>query len=276
MRCGRPKLYLWEAVWSVRCSAEWWASSRTSKGDWVAKLECGHGLHVRHNPPWEVRAWVITEAGRAERVGRQMECKLLPGCGDGAGVSEPWILSRGSAVSRYNWSHDETETHDDETCDTGSTNRMRAFLFLAALLAVPMLWAQVTCGVHQQADRWSARVAGCAAASGDEEDCDGHPHPAGGKAEGEAGGCAGASGDRRRPGPRYAAGGGRYAGAGLDRVAGSGQRLHSRRCRTWTWRSWRAMRGSRRASRTRCWHMAAQILISNDADVQKADFTLKD
>ena len=30
-------------------------------GDWVAELECGHGQHVRHDPPWQVRSWVISE-----------------------------------------------------------------------------------------------------------------------------------------------------------------------------------------------------------------------
>ena len=44
-------------------------------GHWVAKLECGHGLHVRHDPPWTVREWVVTEAGRVERLGMMMECK---------------------------------------------------------------------------------------------------------------------------------------------------------------------------------------------------------
>jgi hypothetical protein len=42
---------------------------------WVAKLECGHGVHVRHDPPWMVRAWVVTEVGRRERIGSLMECK---------------------------------------------------------------------------------------------------------------------------------------------------------------------------------------------------------
>ncbi len=44
-------------------------------GHWVARLECGHGVHVRHDPPWTVREWVVTEAGRAERLGALMECK---------------------------------------------------------------------------------------------------------------------------------------------------------------------------------------------------------
>jgi hypothetical protein len=42
---------------------------------WVARLECGHGQHVRHDPPWTVREWVTTEKGRAARIGSMMECK---------------------------------------------------------------------------------------------------------------------------------------------------------------------------------------------------------
>ncbi|HET9727154.1 MAG TPA: DUF3565 domain-containing protein [Gemmatimonadales bacterium] len=46
---------------------------------WVAELECGHAQHVRHTPPWEVRPWVLTEAGRAERLGTVLPCRL---CGE--------------------------------------------------------------------------------------------------------------------------------------------------------------------------------------------------
>lgn len=44
-------------------------------GDWAAKLECGHGQHVRHDPPWMVREWVTTEEGRAAHLGMVLECK---------------------------------------------------------------------------------------------------------------------------------------------------------------------------------------------------------
>jgi hypothetical protein len=54
---------------------------------WVAGLECGHGIHVRHDPPWMVREWVLTEDGRASRVGRRMECKR---CDD---VSAPQVTA---------------------------------------------------------------------------------------------------------------------------------------------------------------------------------------
>jgi hypothetical protein len=42
---------------------------------WVARLDCGHGQHVRHDPPWTVREWVTTEEGRTARIGSLMECK---------------------------------------------------------------------------------------------------------------------------------------------------------------------------------------------------------
>ena len=44
------------------------------EGHWVADLECGHGQHVRHDPPWQVRPWVTTPQGRAGRLGQQLDC----------------------------------------------------------------------------------------------------------------------------------------------------------------------------------------------------------
>lgn len=45
-------------------------------GDWVADLRCGHGQHVRHDPPWQLRPWVLTAEGRASFVGVELECLL--------------------------------------------------------------------------------------------------------------------------------------------------------------------------------------------------------
>ena len=45
-------------------------------GDWIADLECGHSQHVRHRPPWFVRPWVVTQAGRENAVGRTLDCRL--------------------------------------------------------------------------------------------------------------------------------------------------------------------------------------------------------
>jgi hypothetical protein len=42
---------------------------------WVADLECGHRQHMRHDPPWMVRPWVLTEEGRRSRLGVELDCK---------------------------------------------------------------------------------------------------------------------------------------------------------------------------------------------------------
>ena len=44
------------------------------EGHWVAELECGHYQHVRHDPPLTERAWVLTEEGRASRIGQALRC----------------------------------------------------------------------------------------------------------------------------------------------------------------------------------------------------------
>ena len=44
------------------------------ENDWVAELVCGHFQHVRHNPPWSQRLWVLTEEGRARMLGTLLNC----------------------------------------------------------------------------------------------------------------------------------------------------------------------------------------------------------
>jgi Protein of unknown function (DUF3565) len=44
------------------------------EGHWVAELECGHDQHVRHAPPITERPWVMTEKGRASRLGQELNC----------------------------------------------------------------------------------------------------------------------------------------------------------------------------------------------------------
>ncbi len=43
--------------------------------DWVAELECHHGQHVRHNPPFVNRPWVTTTEGRESKLGETLNCK---------------------------------------------------------------------------------------------------------------------------------------------------------------------------------------------------------
>ena len=45
-------------------------------GEWVAGLSCLHGQHVRHEPPFWDRQWVLTQEGRSERLGTPIECPL--------------------------------------------------------------------------------------------------------------------------------------------------------------------------------------------------------
>lgn len=46
------------------------------QGEWVASLSCWHRQHVRHQPPFRNRAWVLDQAGRTDRLGTEMECPL--------------------------------------------------------------------------------------------------------------------------------------------------------------------------------------------------------
>lgn len=41
---------------------------------WVADLACGHTQHVRHDPPWQNRAWAMTSEGRNNMLGVALEC----------------------------------------------------------------------------------------------------------------------------------------------------------------------------------------------------------
>ncbi len=55
-------------------------------GEWAAELECGHGQHIRHKPPFQVRPWVLTEEGRAGRIGTELDC---PHCNEAETPSPP-------------------------------------------------------------------------------------------------------------------------------------------------------------------------------------------
>jgi len=44
--------------------------------DWIADLECGHSQHMRHNPPWQNRPWIIKKSSRQQQLGRLINCKV--------------------------------------------------------------------------------------------------------------------------------------------------------------------------------------------------------
>ena len=48
---------------------------KDDENDWRAKLECRHFQHVRHKPPLMTREWVLTEVGRGEKLGVELDCK---------------------------------------------------------------------------------------------------------------------------------------------------------------------------------------------------------
>lgn len=56
---------------------------RDDEGHWVADLRCGHGQHVRHQPPMTSRPWVLTEEGRRAFLGTELNCKKCEEEGDG-------------------------------------------------------------------------------------------------------------------------------------------------------------------------------------------------
>ncbi len=60
---------------------------RDDEGHWVAELECGHTQHLRHDPPWQRRPWVLTPAGREGFLGRTLDC--VPCAEGGGGVAPP-------------------------------------------------------------------------------------------------------------------------------------------------------------------------------------------
>ena len=53
-----------------------------AEGDAIAVLACGHRQHVRHDPPWRMRPWAVTEEGRRGAIGRELDC---PPCSREAG-----------------------------------------------------------------------------------------------------------------------------------------------------------------------------------------------
>jgi steroid delta-isomerase-like uncharacterized protein len=60
--------------------------------DWVAELACNHNQHVRHLPPFQLREWVLTEQGRQQQLGAELECRK---CND-----EPGYLPANRALVR--------------------------------------------------------------------------------------------------------------------------------------------------------------------------------
>lgn len=67
---------------------------RDEKGDWVAELSCGHCQHVRHRPPFQLRAWALEAEGRRSKLGTALGCPLC----DRAELPDGLRLVRSSPV----------------------------------------------------------------------------------------------------------------------------------------------------------------------------------
>ena len=50
--------------------------TQDDEGHWAALLECGHGQHLRHDPPLTDRPAVLTAEGRMGLVGHTLTCRL--------------------------------------------------------------------------------------------------------------------------------------------------------------------------------------------------------
>ena len=51
----------------------------------MARLECGHDQHVRHDPPLVYRDWVLDEQTRQARIGMVLNCVL---CDDRSSLTD--------------------------------------------------------------------------------------------------------------------------------------------------------------------------------------------
>jgi len=59
---------------------------------WVARLACGHFQHVRHQPPFINRPWVLKQSTRTAMLGQQLNCIK---CDQGAVADFKLIQSHG-------------------------------------------------------------------------------------------------------------------------------------------------------------------------------------
>jgi len=41
---------------------------------WIAGLSCGHTQHLRHQPPWQNRDWVLDPQQRSAMIGQPFAC----------------------------------------------------------------------------------------------------------------------------------------------------------------------------------------------------------
>jgi hypothetical protein len=104
----------------------------------VAELQCGHGQHVRHKPPWTERPWVKTAEGRGGWIGSELDC---PQCESEAASLERWPQDVWRNPSIVAWSQLLLEsfrhwTHRDLIHREGTPVEQAGTLFFAPIVVV--------------------------------------------------------------------------------------------------------------------------------------------
>ena len=50
------------------------AFEQDQEAHWLARLDCGHTRHTRHDPPLSERPWVLEASQRQARIGTDLDC----------------------------------------------------------------------------------------------------------------------------------------------------------------------------------------------------------
>jgi uncharacterized protein DUF3565 len=68
--------FRWAATYAERVEREIVGFQLDAQGEWVADLDCGHRQHMRHQPPFYPRPWLLEAEGRRRRLGTPLRCRL--------------------------------------------------------------------------------------------------------------------------------------------------------------------------------------------------------
>jgi hypothetical protein len=72
LRAEKPDVVALQELWTMKRKITGFHTDAENHG--VAELECGHGQHMRHDPPWMERPWVTTESSRQSPLGEELNC----------------------------------------------------------------------------------------------------------------------------------------------------------------------------------------------------------
>lgn len=98
-------------------------------GDWRAILACGHRQHVRHNPPFVNRPWVLTEEGRRRFLGAPLDCVR---CDDGEPVGDGMVSAAALEAAYARFAAELVGTIRRRVADEAADDAMRRALLAIA------------------------------------------------------------------------------------------------------------------------------------------------